>query len=92
MASSRLYCYGMTKTAEPRKLFIHMTDAELIDAYWWTRNTMATNSEMARMVNPRSRGGRILANQMGRLDRDWDIVNAVLRRRGINPLNHPPAN
>jgi hypothetical protein len=74
-----------------RKLFVDMTPAELHDAYWWTRNTMATNGTLATMTVPRSKGTKILARQMGRLIRDFDIIVAVGRRQGVNFLGPRPA-
>lgn len=65
-------------------LFKDMDDVQLVEAYWDLRNAIATTGDMARSCRPGSHSTRTLGRQAGKLYRHWDIVNAILRKRGLN--------
>lgn len=63
-------------------MYKDMNDADLREAYWTTRGTLANIGEMARNVNRRDSRQR-LARNVDRYLRDLDIIVAIARKRGV---------
>jgi len=75
----------MTTTTHRTPLFNDMTDAELIRAYWYTREAISGADGVASLMadcGARRSAGKAIG-QIFRQQRNLDIIVAIGRKRGV---------